>query len=101
MAVIHRALVPHQAGGAFGEFKDCAKPHKSIQRQASGTPRWPLIHRNDLAVVHRLLWQRPEQTGYFDAGARTCLPADTIAKLVAKNIKTRAIFTLSPSQNCA
>ena len=92
MAVIHRALVPHQAGGAFGEFKDCTKPHKSIQRQASGTPRWPLIHRNDLAVVHRLLRQRPKQTNYFDAGAGTSLRADIIAKAVAKKYQNPSHF---------
>ena len=92
MAVVHRALVPHQAAGAFGEFKDCAKPHKTIQRRASGTPCWPLIHRNDLAVVHRLLRQRPEPTSYFDAGARTSLRANTIVKAVAKKYQNPSHF---------
>ena len=62
-AVIHPAMVYHQVGGAFSRFIDCAKQHKQIEIWKDGATRWPLIHRNDLAMAYRLLLEQPKLTG--------------------------------------
>ena len=50
-AVMHPAMVYHQEGGAFSRFIDCAKQHKQIEIWGDRATRWPLIHRDDLAVA--------------------------------------------------
>ena len=83
-AVMHPAMVYHQKGGAFSRFIDSAKQHKQIKIWGDRATRWPLIHRDDLAVAYRLLLERPKLTGHFNASAQIGVRVDTIAKKIAQ-----------------
>lgn len=99
-AVIHPAMVYHQVGGAFSRFIDCAKQHKQIEIWKDGATRWPLIHRNDLAMAYRLLLEQPKLTGHFNASAQIGVRVDTIAKTIAQNTAAPMVLRSYPPPLC-
>ena len=96
-AVMHPAMVYHQKGGAFSRFIDCAKQHKQIEIWGDRATRWPLIHRDDLAVAYRLLLERPKLTGHFNASAQIGVRVDTIAKTIAQKYRSPNGFKVVPA----
>ncbi len=83
-AVIHPAIVYHEAGGAFDSFIRAARQKQAIEIWGHGDTRWPLIHRRDLADIYCTMVQRPDLIGHFNAvaeeGVRVRLIADHIAE---------------------
>ncbi len=67
--VLHPAMVYHQGGGVFERFLTSAKAGAPAELWGTPQTRWPLIHRNDLAVAYRLLVETPDLTGHYNASA--------------------------------
>jgi len=82
-AVIHPAMVYHRAGGVFTRFLEKAEAGAPIEVWGGPETRWPLIHRDDLAVAYRLLLENPDLKGHFNASAQTGVPVGEIVKAVA------------------
>lgn len=91
-AIIHPAMVYHEDGGVFSRFIDPAKAGRPIEIWGAPDTRWPLIHRDDLAAAYRLLLERPELTGHFNAAAQEGVRVDDIAAEIAGRFGRPARF---------
>lgn len=92
-AVIHPAMVYHKGGGVLEEFMTAAQAGGSLALWGAETTRWPLIHRDDLAVAYRLLAERPGLTGHFNASAEVGVPIGDIARAVCARFGATPEFT--------
>lgn len=82
-AVIHPAMVYHRDGGVFTRFLDKAKAGEKIEVWGGSGVRWPLVHRDDLAVTYRVLMERPDLTGDFNASAQQGVRVGEIVAAIA------------------
>jgi len=80
-AIVHPAMVYHQQGGVFSRFIEQAQIGAPIEVWGSISTRWPLVHREDLAVAYRLLLETPDLTGAYNVAAE---PGTTVADIVAE-----------------
>jgi len=83
-AIIHPAMVYHQKGGVFTRFIEQATTHHSIEIWGSRDVRWPLVHRDDLAVSYRLLLENQNLTGHFNASTQEGVRVSEITAEIAK-----------------
>lgn len=70
-AIIHLAMVYSEEGGVFARFVENASKKELIEIWGNAGIRWPLVHRDNLASAYRLLLERPDLTGHFNASAQT------------------------------
>ncbi len=82
-AIIHPAMVYHRGGGVLADYLDGAKAGGRIDLWGPASTRWPLIHRDDLAVAYRLLVESPDLTGHFNASAQTGVAIGDIASAIS------------------
>lgn len=80
-AILNPALVYHQQGGVFSRFIEQAQTDAPIEIWGSIATRWPLVHREDLAVAYRLLLENPDLIGTYNVAAE---PGTTVADIVAE-----------------
>lgn len=92
-AIIHPAMVYHQGGGVFEGFLDSAKTDGQIALWGPAGTRWPLIHRDDLAVAYRLLAERHDLIGHFNASAEPGVPIGDIAGAICSRLGVESSFT--------
>ncbi|MEY8801844.1 NAD-dependent epimerase/dehydratase family protein [Leisingera sp. XS_AS12] len=83
-AVIHPAMVYHQGGGAFADFLAAARAQQPFEIWGSIRTRWPLVERDDLARAYRLLLERPDLTGHFNASAEAGVPVAAVTEEIAR-----------------
>lgn len=83
-AVIHPGMVYHQGGGAFAGFLAAARAQQPFEIWGSIRTRWPLVQRDDLARAYRLLLDRPDLTGHFNASAETGVPVAAVTAEIAR-----------------
>ncbi len=91
-AIIHPAMVYHGGGGVFDSFLEDARTGGAIRLWGSAETRWPLIHRDDLAVAYRLLAEASDLTGHYNASAETGAPIGVIARAIATRSGVEAQF---------
>lgn len=85
-AVIHPAMVYHQDGGVFTRFIQQARAGVPIEVWGSIATRWPLVHREDLAVAYRLLLENQDLTGAFNISAeRSARVADIVTEIARRH----------------
>ncbi|MEM7426107.1 MAG: NAD-dependent epimerase/dehydratase family protein [Pseudomonadota bacterium] len=82
-AILHPAMVYHEEGGVFERFVAQARSGEPLEIWGSPDTRWPLVHRDDLAVAYRLLLGRPELTGHFNVAAEEGVRVKQIATAIA------------------
>lgn len=92
-AIIHPAMVYHQGGGVLEGFIESAMTGGEIALWGPASTRWPLIHRDDLAVAYRLLAERPELTGHFNASTEAGVPIGEIARAICVDLGAAPAFT--------
>ena len=83
-AVLHPAMVYHDEGGVFSRFIDQALAGAPIEVWGSISTRWPLVHRQDLAVAYRMLLENPELTGSFNVAAECGVRVSDIVAEIAR-----------------
>ncbi len=93
-AIIHPAMVYHRGGGVFDGFLDDARASGRIALWGPASTRWPLIHRDDLAVAYRLLAERADLTGHFNASAETGVPIGDIAGAICSALGVEPSFII-------
>ena len=82
-AVIHPAMVYHRDGGVFTRFLKKARAGEPMEVWGGPETRWPLVHRDDLAVAYRLLMENRDLDGCFNASAQTGVPVRDIVTAIA------------------
>ncbi len=92
-AIIHPAMVYHRGGGVLEGFLDEARAGGQIALWGPASTRWPLIHRDDLAVAYRLLAERPHLTGHYNASAEAGVPIGEIAGAICSRLGAEPSFT--------
>ena len=98
-AIIHMAMVYHQTGSAFAWYIARAQDYSPIEIWSSGATRWPLVHRDDLAVADQLLMEQPTLTGHFNASPEIGVRADVIAAAIAKRYQSPTGSIILPAAN--
>lgn len=83
-AVIHPAMVYHAGGGVFYDMLADIRAHRPIEIRGHPDIRWPLVHRDDLALAYQLLAEMQGLTGHFNAVAQTGVEIGRIAATLAR-----------------
>jgi len=83
-AFVHPAMVYHQEGGVFARYLESARNGGPLEIWGSAEARWPLVHRDDLAVAYRLLAENGDLTGSFNISAETGVATGAIAATIAQ-----------------
>ncbi|MFQ6550642.1 NAD-dependent epimerase/dehydratase family protein [Aestuariibius sp. 2305UL40-4] len=89
VAVIHPAMVYATGKGVFERFVDAARDRRPIQIWGAAETRWPLVHRDDLAVACRLVLEAG-LTGHYNASAEVGVPVSRIAAVIAERARSTA-----------
>ena len=82
VAVLHPAMVYAKGQGVFDRFVDAAREHRPIPIWGAAGTRWPLVHRDDLAVAYRLVLEAG-LTGHYNVSAEVGVPVSRIAAVIA------------------
>lgn len=82
-AVIHPAMVCHEGGGVFARFASAARAQNPVEIWGDSSTRWPVIHRDDLAVAYRLLLERDDLTGHFNAVGQQSIRVAQVAQALS------------------
>lgn len=69
-AVLHPAMVYSAQGGVFARHLAAARARERVEIWGDARTRWPIVHCDDLAVAYRLLIERRDLNGYFNASAQ-------------------------------
>jgi len=92
-AIIHPAMVYHRGGGVLEGFLESAGAGGQIALWGPAGTRWPLIHRDDLAVAYRVLAERADLTGHFNASAEAGVPIGEIAGAICAKLGVTPAYT--------
>ncbi|WP_320177662.1 NAD-dependent epimerase/dehydratase family protein [Roseovarius pacificus] len=95
-AIIHPAMVYHHAGGVFEDFIEAARAGAPIEIWGSLETRWPLVHRDDLASVYRILAETAEPSGHFNVSAETGVRVGDIAETINRHFGNRSKISVLP-----
>lgn len=89
-AIIHPAMVCHEGGGVFARFVQAVQAQNPVEIWGNADTRWPLIHRDDLAIAYRLLLERRDLTGHFNAVAQQSIRVGQIANALSTHFNSPA-----------
>lgn len=83
--VIHPAMVYGPDGGTFEGFREDAENLRPVRVWGDAGTHWPIVHRDDLAVVYRLLVEREDLSGHFNASSEEGVQVGEIARSFARH----------------
>ncbi|MEM7057253.1 MAG: NAD-dependent epimerase/dehydratase family protein [Pseudomonadota bacterium] len=89
-AILHPAMVYHKSGGVFERFIDQAQTSDPIDIWGGPDTRWPLVHRDDVAVAYRLLAEHADLVGHFNVTAEQGIRVGDIVDAIAQHHDHRA-----------
>ncbi len=95
-SVLHPAMVYHKGGGAFARYLEQARQGQPVEIWGSADTRWPLIHRDDLAVAYRILVDNPEMVGHYNVSAEMGRRTGDIAAEIAKVLGNGEVIVTAP-----
>ncbi len=81
--IIHPAMVYHANGGVVARYIAQAKAGGPVEIWGSPDARWPLVHRDDLAVAYRILVEQTKLTGHFNVAAEAGVRTGAIAAAIS------------------
>ena len=87
--VIHPAMVYVADGGVFDRFAREAATRSAVRVVGSETVRWPLVHRDDLAVLYALALERAPARSTWIGAANDGVTVGRIARAFARRFATR------------
>ena len=82
--VIHPAMVYERDGGVFSSMVDDARNLGHIRVIGGENVRWPLVHKDDLALAYVLMTEKGRQGDAFNVSTVDGMRVGTIARAVAK-----------------
>ncbi|MVO16909.1 NAD-dependent epimerase/dehydratase family protein [Parasedimentitalea huanghaiensis] len=89
-AILHPAMVYHQDGGVFARFIQQAQDGDPIEVWGSISTRWPLVHRDDLAVAYRMVLEDSNLTGSFNVSTEDGTSVGDIVAEISKRHSHKA-----------
>ena len=92
-AILHPAMVYAKGEGAFDRFIAAARENRSTPIWGSPETRWPLVHRDDLAVAYRLALEAGLM-GHYNAAAEDGVRVGRIADEIARRTGSTAGITV-------
>lgn len=84
--VIFPAMVYERDGGVFEHMIADANELKQIRIMGSEKTRWPLVHREDLALLYSLVLERAQQGSAYNGAANIGIEIGRIAKVLSKRL---------------
>lgn len=87
--VLHPAMVYDGDGGVFARFAADAKGRDAVRVVGSEAVRWPLVHREDLAILYALAVERGRPGASYNGATVDGLPVGAIARAFARRYGTR------------
>ena len=82
--VIHPAMVYERDGGVFSKMVFDAKNLGYVRVIGGEHVRWPLVHKDDLALAYALVMEKGREGDVFNVAAIDGLAVGTIARAIAK-----------------
>ena len=92
-AILHPAMVYAKREGAFDRFIAATRENRPIPIWGSPETRWPLVHRDDLAVAYRLALEAGLM-GHYNVAAEDGVRIERIAKEIACRTGSTAGITV-------
>ena len=83
--VIHPAMVYERGGGVFEHFYNDASNLGYVRVIGNADVRWPLVHRDDLALVYALMVERGKAGDIYNAATQSGVRVDDIARAIAQS----------------
>jgi nucleoside-diphosphate-sugar epimerase len=84
--VIHPAMVYERDGGVFRHIVHDAKSLGIVRIIGNENARWPLVHKDDLALVYVLMMEKCRSGDVFNASTIDGVPIGTITRTIAKRL---------------
>jgi len=84
--VIHPAMVYERNGGVFEHIIEDAKQLGYVRVVGSETVRWPLIHREDLAILYVLMMERGNHGDVYNAATNDGVCIGEISRALARRL---------------
>ena len=82
--VIHPAMVYERDGGVFSNMADDARNLGHVRVVGGEHVRWPLVHKDDLALAYALMMEKGRKGDVFNISTVDGMPVGTIARAIAK-----------------
>jgi nucleoside-diphosphate-sugar epimerase len=82
--VVHPALLWGGGGGVLAGFADDARRLGRVRVVGGETIRWPLVHREDLAVLYALALERGRPGAAYNGASMPGVPVGEIARGIAR-----------------
>ncbi|MEM7207679.1 MAG: NAD-dependent epimerase/dehydratase family protein [Pseudomonadota bacterium] len=83
--VIHPAMVYERDGGVFDHFYNDADELGHVRVIGNADVRWPLVHRDDLALVYTLMVEQGQSGDVYNAATQSGVRVGDIASAVARS----------------
>lgn len=95
-AVIHPGMVYHRDGGVMREWVSAAKRGEPFEIFGNRDACWPLVHRDDLALLYAILAENRHLSGHFNATAEVGVPVLEITAAIAEALGTEHEYLVRP-----
>lgn len=95
-SIVHPAMVYDWDGGVITMFMDDARAGGPIRVYGSESVRWPLVHRDDLAVLYRLALEQGHAGADYHGVAEPGVPVGDIARAVARRFGVPDVIDVRP-----
>ncbi|MBD3664480.1 NAD-dependent epimerase/dehydratase family protein [Sulfitobacter aestuariivivens] len=95
-AVLHPAMVYHQAGGVFSRMLTALRAGRPAPIWGNDRTRWPLVHRDDAAAAYLVLAKQMDANGPFNVVAETGIEVGEIARVLAQQAQIRTRPAILP-----
>lgn len=82
--VLHPAMVWDRDGGTLSRFIQSAQTGGPIPIVGSLETRWPMVHRDDLAVLYQLVLEKGRPGKDYHGSAGPAVTVETLARAVAR-----------------
>jgi len=83
---VHPAMVYERDGGVFAPFVEDARALGHVRVVGSESVRWPLVHRDDLALLYALLLEEGRPGDVYNGAAEEGVPVGRIARTIAARL---------------
>jgi len=85
--IVHPAMVYERDGGVFGRFAEEAKSGVQIGMVGSAQTRWPLVHKDDLAVLYRLVLEKGLRGSSYNGATEHGVRVGDIVEAISARFK--------------
>lgn len=82
--IVHPAMVYHRDGGVIEDYLEHARAGRRLEIWGAPETRWPVVHRDDLAIAYRLALETGAPGTSYNVAAEEGVVVGQIAAAVAR-----------------